>query len=93
MILTILLSTIFKQPNAEFQVIPSQSNTWVGSHTDLSSLATKPALHKSALMSRAVMRQLSLSRTIAQPSSKKMAIQSLYILQYFFKGFKTFVKT
>ena len=61
MIVTILLSTIFKVPNAEFQVIPNQSNTWVGSHTDFSSLTTKPALHKSALAARALMRQLSLS--------------------------------
>ena len=49
MILTILLSTIFKVPSAEFQVIPNQSNTWVGSHTDLSSLTTKPPLCKSPL--------------------------------------------
>ena len=90
MILTILLS---KVPNAAFQVIPSQSNTWVGSHTDLSSLTTKPALHKSALTARALMRQLSLSWTIAQPSSKKMAIQRPCTLQYFSKGFKTLVKT
>ena len=89
MILTILLSTISKEPNTKFQVTPSQSNAWVGSHTELSSLTTKPALQKSALTSRALMRQLSLSRKNAQPSSKKMAIQSPCILQYFFKGFKT----
>ena len=40
MILTILLSTIFKVPSAEFRVMPNQSNSWVGSHTDLSSLTT-----------------------------------------------------
>lgn len=89
MMLTILLSTISKEPNTKFQVIPSQSNAWEGSHTELCSLTTKPALQRSVLTSRALMRQLSLPRKNAQPSSKKMAIQSPCILQYFFKGFKT----
>ena len=73
MILSILLSTIFKVPGAEFQVMPIKSNIWVGSHM---SLTTKPALCKCPLTARALMRQLSLSWTIAQPSSKKTFVKT-----------------
>ena len=55
-IYVILLSTIFKVPNKEFQVIPNQSKTWVGSHTDFSSLTTEPAAYKSRLTACAVAR-------------------------------------
>ena len=54
LMILILLSTIFKVPNAEFQILPNQSNTRVGSHTDFSSLITKPALYKSPLRARAL---------------------------------------
>ena len=92
-IFVILPSTIFKVPKIEFQVIPNQFKTCVGSNTDFSSLTVNPALPKSFLIGRAVARQSSLSWTVPQPSSRKMAKEIPCNLQCFSKGFKSFVKT
>ena len=80
-----LLSAIFKVPKTEFHVMPNQFETWVGSHTDFSSLTINPALVKWFLTVSAVMRPACLSWTVPQPSWRKIAIETPFSLQCFLR--------
>ena len=74
--------------------IPIQVIDWQGVQTDLSSLDIKPACARSFLTTLLVCEHayVSLSLSMPQPSSRKIAIRTPKYLQRFSRGLSNFVK-
>ena len=73
-ILAHLLSTISMVPRALSHLRPNQSIRWQGSHIDFSSFVMKPASPRSALTALDTLLHTWRSLSMAQPSSRKIAM-------------------
>ena len=89
-ILAHLLSTILMVPRALSHVRPNQSIRWQGSHIDFSSFVIKPASPRSVFTALDTPLHTWRSPSMAQPSSRKIAMHMPWCLQCFSKGLRVF---